>query len=300
MRRAAAAFTSFTSSPHLARNSLHELPAPTGRPGEAKGRDARSVRAGDHLHPAVGHRPLRFPLRLLHVRGDDLPAQGRAAHAGGARPAGLDLRRSGRAQDPAHRRRAPGPAQHHVADRRARPARARGPAGRADRDHQRQPARAACRRRWCRPACGGSTSRSTRSIPERFRAITRWGKYEKVLAGIEAAKRAGLQVKINAVALKGVNEDELDRMLAWCGAEGFDLTLIETMPMGEIDGDRTEQYLPLSVVRARLAQRWTLDRHRLPDRRARPATCGWRRRAAGSASSPRSRTISASPATGSG
>ena len=61
------------------------------------------------------------------------------------------------------------------------------------------------------------------------------------------------------MALKGVNEDELDRMLAWCGAEGFDLTLIETMPMGEIDGDRTEQYLPLSVVRARLAQRWTLS-----------------------------------------
>jgi GTP 3',8-cyclase len=95
--------------------------------------------------------------------------------------------------------------------------------------------------------------------PERFRAITRWGKYEKVMAGIEAAKTAGLQVKINAVALKGVNEDELDRMVAWCGAEGFDLTLIETMPMGEIDGDRTEQYLPLSIVRSRLRRRWTLE-----------------------------------------
>ncbi len=93
---------------------------------------------------------------------------------------------------------------------------------------------------------------------ERFEAITRWGKFDKVMAGIEAAKVAGLQVKINAVALKGVNEDELDHMLAWCGAEGFDLTLIETMPLGEIDGDRTEQYLPLSLVRAQLAQRWTL------------------------------------------
>ena len=60
------------------------------------------------------------------------------------------------------------------------------------------------------------------------------------------------------MALKGVNEDELDRMVAWCGAEGFDLTLIETMPLGEIDGDRTDQYLPLSLVRARLAERWTL------------------------------------------
>jgi cyclic pyranopterin phosphate synthase len=93
---------------------------------------------------------------------------------------------------------------------------------------------------------------------DRFAAITRWGRFDKVMAGIEAAKAAGLKVKINAVALKGVNEDELDRMIAWCGAEGFDLTLIETMPMGEIDGDRTDQYLPLSLVRARLAERWTL------------------------------------------
>jgi cyclic pyranopterin phosphate synthase len=95
-------------------------------------------------------------------------------------------------------------------------------------------------------------------VRERFEAITRRGPFDRVMAGIEAAKAAGLQVKINMVALKGVNEDELDRMLAWCGAEGFDLTLIETMPMGEIDGDRTAQYLPLSVVRARLAERWTL------------------------------------------
>ena len=93
---------------------------------------------------------------------------------------------------------------------------------------------------------------------DRFRAITRRGELDKVMAGIEAAKTAGLKVKINAVALRGVNEDEFDRMVAWCGAEGFDLTLIETMPMGDIDGDRTAQYLPLSVARARLAERWTL------------------------------------------
>jgi GTP 3',8-cyclase len=93
---------------------------------------------------------------------------------------------------------------------------------------------------------------------DRFAAVTRWGRLDKVMAGIEAANSAGLSVKINAVALKGVNEDELDRMVAWCGAEGFDLTLIETMPMGDIDGDRTDQYLPLSVVRARLAERWSL------------------------------------------
>ena len=95
--------------------------------------------------------------------------------------------------------------------------------------------------------------------PARFAAITRWGKLEQTLDGIFAAKAAGLQVKINAVALKGVNEDEYDRMLAWCGEHGFDLTLIETMPMGEITGDRTDQYLPLSMVRARLRQGWTLE-----------------------------------------
>jgi cyclic pyranopterin phosphate synthase len=105
--------------------------------------------------------------------------------------------------------------------------------------------------------------------PDRFAAITRWGKYDKVMGGIEAAKAAGLGLKINMVALKGCNEDELDRMVAWCGAEGFDLTIIETMPMGDIDGDRTDQYLPLSVVRARLASNWTLTD--IPYRTAGPA-----------------------------
>ncbi len=94
----------------------------------------------------------------------------------------------------------------------------------------------------------------------KFAAITRWGRLDKVLAGIEAAKQAGLAVKINTVALKGVNEDEFDRLIAWCGAEGFDLTFIEVMPMGEIGGDaRLDQYLPLSLLRARLAKSWTLE-----------------------------------------
>ena len=94
--------------------------------------------------------------------------------------------------------------------------------------------------------------------PEKFRAITRWGRWERVMEGIAAATQAGLAIKINAVAMKGVNEDEFDRMIRWCGERGFDLTLIETMPMGDIDGDRTEQYLPLSAVRADLEKRWTL------------------------------------------
>ena|SRR5579862_2269964 len=96
--------------------------------------------------------------------------------------------------------------------------------------------------------------------PAKFTAITRWGKLDQVIAGIEAAKRAGLEVKINAVALKGVNDDEFDDLVAWCGERDYDLTLIEVMPMGEIGGEaRLEQYLPLSLVRASLNRRWTLD-----------------------------------------
>jgi cyclic pyranopterin phosphate synthase len=94
--------------------------------------------------------------------------------------------------------------------------------------------------------------------PATFAAVTRWGKIEPTLDGIFAAKAAGLAVKINAVAMKGVNEDEFDKMIAWCGEHGFDLCLIETMPLGEITGDRNDQYLPLSSVRSRLRERWTL------------------------------------------
>ena len=95
--------------------------------------------------------------------------------------------------------------------------------------------------------------------PASFTLMTRWGRIEPILEGIFAAKAAGLAIKINTVAMKGVNEDEFDRLLAWCGEHGFDLCLIETMPMGEISEDRTEQYLPLSVVRARLKRTWTLQ-----------------------------------------
>jgi cyclic pyranopterin phosphate synthase len=95
--------------------------------------------------------------------------------------------------------------------------------------------------------------------PVKFRDITRWGDLEKVRAGIDAARAAGLQVKINAVALKGVNEDEFDDLIRWAHGDGMDLTLIETMPLGEVGADRTDQYLPLSTVRARLARSWTLE-----------------------------------------
>jgi cyclic pyranopterin phosphate synthase len=94
---------------------------------------------------------------------------------------------------------------------------------------------------------------------DRFRAITRWGDFAQVMAGIDAAEKAGLAIKLNAVALKGFNEDEFDDLIHFAHGRGFDLTLIETMPMGEIDADRTDQYLPLSIVRARLMDRWTLE-----------------------------------------
>lgn len=94
--------------------------------------------------------------------------------------------------------------------------------------------------------------------PAKFQEATRWGKLEQVMTGLAAAKKAGLQVKINAVALKHLNAMEFDNMIRWCGENDFDLTLIETMPLGEIGEDRVDQYLPLSQVRQDLEKRWTL------------------------------------------
>ena len=95
--------------------------------------------------------------------------------------------------------------------------------------------------------------------PDKFREITRWGDFNRVMEGIDAAQAAGIKVKLNAVALKGFNDQELPEMIRWAHGRGMDLTLIETMPMGEIDLDRTDQYLPLSLVRARLSEEFNLD-----------------------------------------
>jgi cyclic pyranopterin phosphate synthase len=95
--------------------------------------------------------------------------------------------------------------------------------------------------------------------PAKFRAITRWGSFDQVMAGIDAAQAAGLSVKINTVALKDVNEDELPRLIEWAHGRGMDLTLIEVMPLGEIGAGRLDQYLPLSVVRARMAERFSFE-----------------------------------------
>ncbi len=94
---------------------------------------------------------------------------------------------------------------------------------------------------------------------DKFRAITRWGELDKVLEGIAAAQAAGLRVKINAVALKGVNEDEVFRLVEWAHGGDMDLTFIEVMPLGDIGEERLAQYLPLSMLRARLAERFSLD-----------------------------------------
>ena len=114
-------------------------------------------------------------------------------------------------------------------------------------------------RRLPSAASPASTCRSNSLDPAKFRTITRRGDLAQVLRGIDAAKRAGLKIKINMVALRDVNEDEIEDVLRWAHGSGFDLTLIETMPMGEIGADRTAQYLPLSLVRARLEQRFMLD-----------------------------------------
>ncbi|GAB5376228.1 MAG: GTP 3',8-cyclase MoaA [Acuticoccus sp.] len=105
--------------------------------------------------------------------------------------------------------------------------------------------------------------------PDTFRTITRWGDLAKVMAGLEAARDAGLRVKINMVALKNANQHEIEPMLRFCHGEGYDLTLIETMPLGEVEEDRTDQYLPLSLVRQRLSERLTLTD--LPDDTGGPA-----------------------------
>ena len=94
---------------------------------------------------------------------------------------------------------------------------------------------------------------------DKFSKITRWGNLDQVFNGLAAANKAGIKVKINTVALKGVNDDELDSLLIWCGERGFDITFIEVMPMGEIGEERIDQYLPLSMVRAKLAENWTLN-----------------------------------------
>ena len=92
---------------------------------------------------------------------------------------------------------------------------------------------------------------------DKFRKLTRWGDLGKVQEGIRAARDAGLAIKINVVALRNFNDHDIEPLIRWCGDEGYDMTLIETMPLGDIGGDRVEQYLPLSEVRERLEQTFT-------------------------------------------
>ena len=96
--------------------------------------------------------------------------------------------------------------------------------------------------------------------PEKFSEITRWGKLDSVLRGLKAADDAGLKIKLNAVALRGTNDEELPDMVQWAGDRGYDITIIEVMPMGDIGSEnRVDQYLPLSMVRSSLSERFTLE-----------------------------------------
>lgn len=95
--------------------------------------------------------------------------------------------------------------------------------------------------------------------PDKFKDITRWGDFETVMRGLRAAEAAGLKVKINTVALKGFNDTELVDLVTFAHDRGADITFIETMPMGDIEGDRTDRYLPLTQVRETLTQKWSLD-----------------------------------------
>lgn len=105
--------------------------------------------------------------------------------------------------------------------------------------------------------------------PALFRTITRWGELEKVMAGIDAAQAAGIRIKINAVALKGMNEDEIPSLMEWAHGRDMDMTLIEVMPMGDIGTGRSDQYVPLSVIRSQLEQRYSLTD--TPERSGGPA-----------------------------
>ena len=143
---------------------------------------------------------------------------------------------------------------------------------------RRRPRRADAHHQW-QPACAlRRDARRMRRRPHqrlarharcgaKFKAITRWGDLAQVMPASTRPTAPGIKIKINTVALRGVNEDEIEDLFRWAHGRGFDLTLIETMPMGEIGADRTEQYLPLSLVRARLGQHFTLRRHCLPLRR---------------------------------
>ena len=94
---------------------------------------------------------------------------------------------------------------------------------------------------------------------DKFRQVTRWGDFGKVMAGLDAAQAAGLNVKLNAVALAGFNDDEFEPLVAWAHRRGMDVTFIEVMPLGEIEGQRADQYLPLTSVKAQLARSFTLE-----------------------------------------
>src|ERR1700737_1183273 len=206
---------------------------------------------------AVGDGSLRSAMPILHVRGDDVSAKQGTAHVRRARPGRPVLHRLGGGKDPGYRWRAAGAEGNYAAVPQPFPVSGRRNAAGAYADDQRHPAVALCggTRRAGR---GGGHGSLGPPDPDKFTMITRGGLLPRVLEGIAAAQTAGLAVKLNAVALKGFTEDGIDDLIDFAHAGGMTLTLIETMPLGEIGADRTDQFLPLSSLRRQIEQRWTL------------------------------------------
>ena len=228
----------------------------TGAHGPRTGSD-RQLRPAHHLCAPVGHRPLRPPLPLLHGREDGLPAARRSADARGDRPARRRLHRPGREADPADRRRAPGPARHRRSRclaRRAYRARPR----RADPDHQRHagwpisPAGSTPR------ACGGSMSASTASNPNASATSPASAIWRRCWTASRRRPPPGCASRSTWSRSRASTKTRSSAMLLWCAERGHDLTLIETMPLGAVEADRSDHYLPLDAVRQRLEQRYAL------------------------------------------
>ena len=233
-----------------------DLDRPAGHPAPLIDPFARAI---TYLRVSVTD---RCDFRCVYCMSENMTflPKARPADAGGTRPAVLGLRRQGRAQAAADRRRAAGAARHH--DAVLARCRAISQTGALDEltltTNGSQLAKYARRTEELRRRAHQRLARHAR--PRQVPRDHPLGRSRpRCSTGIDAAQAAGLKVKINAVALKGVNEDELADLVAWAHGRGMDLTIIEVMPLGDIGDDRLDQYLPLSIVRARLAERFTLE-----------------------------------------
>ena len=229
----------------------HRRPGRSGR-RRRSGAARRSVWPRHHLRPVVGDRPLQFPLRLLHGGRDEIPAARRGASPRGAGSAVLDLRRPGREEDPADWRR---PLVRRGVMNLVQSLSRRLKANELDELTLTTNGSQLARYAGDLAACGVkrvNVSLDTLDAAQ-FAAISRHGMLADVLAGIDAADRAGLKVKINAVAQKGLTEDSAVSLVCWAHGQGYDLTFIEVMPLGDVEGEWSQRFLSLGDLRAQLA-----------------------------------------------